>query len=257
MSFQPYVPPEQLMKDRSEYARKGIARGRSVAAFEYADGVLFVAENPSATLHKISEIYDRIAFAGVGKYSEFEDLRIAGIRLADIRGYSYGREDVSAKALANAYSQSLSAIFTQQMKPYEVELLVAQVGDTPAENEIFHVLFDGSVTDEHGFVGIGGSSEELTGHLREAYEPDWDLATGVRAAVTALADGGSRQIPAEDVEAAVLERDSQRRRKFRRLRDDEVGAILADGTPATAPVADAEAVDEAPPSSNGSDPAAG
>src|SRR5947208_12724481 len=212
MAFTPYVPPEQLMKDRSEYARKGIARGRSVVAMEYADGVLFVAENPSATLHKISEIYDRIAFAAVGKYSEFEDLRIAGIRLADIRGYSYGREDVSAKALANAYSQSLSAIFTQQMKPYEVELLVAQVGETPAENEVFHVLFDGSVTDEQGFVGIGGSSDELTEHLREDYQADWDLATGVRAAVKALADGGSRQIPADDIESATLDRHQPRRR---------------------------------------------
>ena len=255
MSFQPYVPPEQLMKDRSEYARKGIARGRSVIGMEYKDGLLFVAENPSSTLHKISEIYDRIAFAGVGKYSEFEDLRIAGIRLADLRGYSYGREDVSAKALANAYSQSLSAIFTQQMKPYEVELLVAQVGETPEDNEIFHVLFDGSVTDEHGFVGIGGSSDELTDHLREGYQADWDLADAVRAAVGALADGGSRHIPAEDIEAAALERDSHRRRKFRRLSDDEVSAILADGVPATAPVATEAETDEASP--NGSDPAAG
>src|SRR5947208_3887990 len=158
MAFSPYVPPEQLIKDRSEYARKGIARGKSVVALEYSDGILFLAENPSATLHKISEIYDRLAFAAVGKYSEFEDLRISGIRLADIRGYSYGREDVSAKALANAYSQALSAIFTQQMKPYEVELLVAEVGETPEENAIFHVLFDGSVTDEEGFGGIGGRS---------------------------------------------------------------------------------------------------
>ena len=256
MSFQPYVPPEQRMKDLSEYARKGIARGRSVVALEYADGILFVAENPSATLHKISEIYDRIGFAGVGKYSEFEDLRIAGIRLADIRGYSYGREDVSAKALANAYSQSLSAIFTQALKPYEVEILVAQVGETPQENEIFHVLYDGSVTDEQGFVGIGGSSEELTDHLREGYEEDWDLATGVRAAVKALADGGTREIPAEDIEAAALDRTLTRRRKFRRLDDAEVAAMLADGAPATAPVA-TEGDGGSEESSNGSDPAAG
>ncbi len=249
MSFQPYVPPEQLMKDRSEYARKGIAKGRSVVALEYTDGVLFVAENPSATLHKISEIYDRIAFAGVGKYSEFEDLRISGIRLADIRGYSYGREDVSAKALANAYSQALSAIFTQQMKPYEVEILVAQVGDTPAENEIFHVLFDGSVTDEQGFVGIGGSSEELTEHLRDEYQPDWDLPSGVRAAVKALAAVGDRQIPPEDIEGAMLDR-SRTRRKFRRLRDEEVEAALVDGEPATAPVGDGEGE----PSPDGSGP---
>jgi proteasome alpha subunit len=256
VSFQPYVPPEQRMKDLSEYARKGIARGRSVVALEYADGILFVAENPSATLHKISEIYDRIGFAGVGKYSEFEDLRIAGIRLADIRGYSYGREDVSAKALANAYSQSLSAIFTQALKPYEVEILVAQVGDTPQENEIFHVLYDGSVTDEQGFVGIGGQSEELTDHLREDYQEDWDLATGVRAAVKALAEGGSREIPAEDIEAAALERTSPRRRKFRRLDDTEVAAILTDGAPATAPVStEGDAADES--SGNGSDPGAG
>ena len=127
MSFMPYVPPEQLMKDRSDFANKGIGRGKSVVGIEYADGILFLAENPSATLHKISEIYDRIAFAGVGKYSEFEELRIAGVRLADMRGYSYGREDVRARDLANAYSQALSAIFTQQMKPYEIEILVGEV----------------------------------------------------------------------------------------------------------------------------------
>src|SRR5437667_9434128 len=169
MAFQPYVPPEQLMKDRSEYARKGIARGKSVVALEYADGLLFLAENPSATLHKISEIYDRIAFAGAGKYSEFEDLRIAGIRLADLRGYSYDREDVTAKTLANAYSQALSAIFTQQMKPYEVEILVAQVGDSPSETSLFHILFDGSVADEDRFVAMGGKSEELTAKLETSY----------------------------------------------------------------------------------------
>src|SRR5437773_6977663 len=147
MSFMPYVAPEQLMKDRSDYAHKGIARGRSVIGCEYADGLLFIAENPSATLHKISEIYDRIAFAGVGKYSEFEDLRIAGVRLADLRGYSYGREDVKARDLANAYSQALSNIFTQQMKPYEVEILVADVASDYGRNEIYHILFDVTVTE--------------------------------------------------------------------------------------------------------------
>src|SRR5205085_9347197 len=166
VAFTPYVPPEQLIKDRSEYARKGISRGKSVVALEYADGILLLAENPSATLHKISELYDRIAFAGVGKYSEFEDLRISGVRLADLRGYSYGREDVKAKDIANGYSQALSSIFTQQMKPYEVELLVGEVGEDPSHNEIYHVLFDGSVTDEQGCVAIGGRSDELTEALR-------------------------------------------------------------------------------------------
>src|SRR5438552_12800423 len=174
------------MKDRSDYARKGIGRGKSVVAMEYSEGILFLAENPSATLHKISEIYDRIAFAGVGKYSEFEDLRIAGIRLADYRGYAYGREDVNAKTMANAYSQALSAIFTQQMKPYEVEILVGQVGDTPDENELFHVLFDGSVSDQHGFVGIGGKADDLMQHLKDAYQEAWDLGAAVRPAAPAL-----------------------------------------------------------------------
>src|SRR2546426_12728508 len=151
MSFMPYVSPDQLMKDRSEYAHKGIARGRSVVGMEYVNGLLFIAENPSATLHKISEIYDRIAFAGVGKYSEFEDLRIAGIRLADLRGYSYGREDVKARALANAYSQSLSMMFTRQMKPYEAEILVGEVDGEAGGTALYHILFDGSITDEHRF----------------------------------------------------------------------------------------------------------
>ncbi|MBI4261856.1 MAG: proteasome subunit alpha [Actinobacteria bacterium] len=229
MAFTPYVPPEQLMKDRSDYARKGIARGKSVVALEYTDGILFLAENPSATLHKISEIYDRVAFAGVGKYSEFEEMRIAGVRLADLRGYSYGREDVNARTLANAYSQALSTIFTQQMKPYEVEILVGQVGETPSEhpNELYHVLFDGSVTDERGFVGIGGRAEELTQELRDKYAEGADLESSVKLAVGALSSVEGIEVQPDQIEAAVLDRNRKGRRKFRRLSDDDVAGILS------------------------------
>ncbi len=226
MSFMPYVAPEQMMKDRSEYAHKGIARGRSVIGIEYADGLLFIAENPSATLHKISEIYDKMAFAGVGKYSEFEDLRIAGVRLADLRGYSYGREDVKARDLANAYSQSLSTIFTQQMKPYEVEILVGEVDGDADGTAIYHVLFDGSVTDEHGFVAIGGHAEELTETLTSRYAQGWDLATAVKTAVDVLRSPEGRTIEAASIEAGVLDRTRPQRRKFRRIEDDEVIRIL-------------------------------
>ena len=227
MSFMPYVSPEQMMKDRSEYAHKGIARGRSVIGLEYADGLLFIAENPSATLHKISEIYDRIAFAGVGKYSEFEDLRISGIRLADLRGYSYGREDVKARDLANAYSQALSTIFTQQMKPYEVEILVGEVDGDATGTAIYHVMFDGSVTDEHGFVAIGGHAEELTETLKTRFAEGWDLATAVKTAVEIIGSPESRTIEPEAIEAGVLDRTRQQRRKFRRLDDADVAQILS------------------------------
>jgi proteasome alpha subunit len=226
MSFMPYVAPEQMMKDRSEYAHKGIARGRSVIGMEYADGLLFIAENPSALLHKISEIYDKMAFAGVGKYSEFEDLRIAGVRLADLRGYSYGREDVKARDLANAYSQSLSTIFTQQMKPYEVEILVGEVDGTASGTAIYHVMFDGSVTDEHGFVAIGGHAEELTETLQTRYAEAWDLATAVKTAVEIIGSPENRTIEVEAIEAGVLDRTREQRRKFRRLEDGEVAQIL-------------------------------
>lgn len=226
MSFQPYVPPEQLIKDRSEYARKGISRGKSVVALEYADGILFCAENPSATLHKISEIYDRIAFAGVGKYSEFEDLRIAGIRLADLRGYSYGRDDVTAKTVANAYSQALSNIFTTQMKPYEVEVLVAYVGERPEDNSLFHILFDGSVADEEGYVGMGGRSQELSTRLKDVYRPGLPLGEAVALAASALSEVEQKTPEAGNFEAAVLDR-TRERRKFRRLDDGELKGFLA------------------------------
>src|SRR3989441_12763079 len=192
MSFMPYVSPDQLMKDRSEYAHKGIARGRSVIGLEYGEGLLFIAENPSATLHKISEIYDQIAFAGVGKYSEFEDLRIAGIRLADLRGFSYGREDVKARDLANAYSQALSTIFTQQMKPYEVEILVGEVDGDESGTALYHVLFDGSVTDEHGFIAIGGHSQDLMTTLQNRDQEGGDLAAAVKTALEGLGAPGGR-----------------------------------------------------------------
>jgi proteasome alpha subunit len=225
VAFTPYVPPEQLIKDRSEYARKGIGRGKSVVALEYADGILFVAENPSATLHKISEIYDRIAFAGVGKYSEFEDLRISGVRLADLRGYSYGREDVTAKTLANAYSQALSTIFTTQMKPYEVEILVGQVGDSPEQNELFHILFDGSVADQKGYVGMGGRSDDLNTRLRDAYVPELQLGDAVGLAIRTLSEAEERSIDVDNLEVAVLDR-TRPRRKFRRLTDQELEGML-------------------------------
>ncbi|MDP9329590.1 MAG: proteasome subunit alpha [Actinomycetota bacterium] len=226
MSFMPYVSPDQLMKDRSEYAHKGIARGRSVIGLECKDGLLFIAENPSATLHKISEIYDRVAFAGVGKYSEFEDLRIAGIRLADLRGYSYGREDVKARDLANAYSQALSTIFTQQMKPYEVEILVGEVDGDDTGVSLYHVLFDGSVTDEHGFVAIGGHSDDLTTTLQDRYREGWDLPTAVKAAVEVLGSPDNRTIAPEAIEAGMLDRTRTQRRKFRRFEDTEIAGIL-------------------------------
>ena len=227
MSFMPYVAPEQFMKDKSEYARKGISRGKSVVAVEYADGLLFLAENPSASLHKISEIYDRIAFAGVGKYSEFEELRIAGVRLADLRGYSYDRQDVKAKDIANAYSQALSTIFTQQMKPYEVEILVGEVAGDHGRNELFHVVFDGSVSDEHGYVAIGGHAEELTGALQAAYAGGWDLGTALREGAKAISSAEGRTLDADTLEAGVLDRTRGSRRKFRRLADDEVSGILS------------------------------
>jgi len=226
MSFQPYVPPEQLIKDRSEFARKGIARGRSGVAVEYADGILFLADNPSATLHKISEIYDHVAFAGVGKYSEFEDLRIAGVRLADLRGYSYGREDVTAKTIANAYSQALSTIFTTQMKPYEVELLVGQVGDNAAENELFHILFDGSVADEQGFVAMGGRADDLNEQLKNGYAEGLSLADAVRMASSALARVEEKPSEVAHLEAATLDR-TRGRRKFRRLGEGKLAAMVA------------------------------
>jgi proteasome alpha subunit len=227
MSFMPYVAPEQLMKDRSDYAHKGIARGRSVIGLEYADGLLFIAENPSTTLHKISEIYDRIAFAGVGKYSEFEELRIAGIRLADVRGYSYGREDVKARDLANAYSQALSTIFTQQMKPYEVEVLVGEIDGEVGSAGLYHVLFDGSVTDVQGSVAIGGHAEDLTETLKQRYDANWDLSSAVKSAVEILAGADDRVVEVDSLEAGTLDRTRTQRRKFRRLEAAEITRLIA------------------------------
>jgi proteasome alpha subunit len=231
MTMPYYASPEQLMRDRSEYARKGISRGRSVAVVTYADGVLFIAENPSSTLHKVGELYDRIGFAAVGRYSEFESLRVAGVRLADVRGYSYNRRDVTGRIIANAYAQTLGAIFTEQMKPYEVELCVAEVGETPEADQLYRLTFDGSVVDEPDFVVMGGQAEAVTGHLREHFLPGMGLADALMVGVRALSavspvtagagNGGPTQLSAEQLEVAVLDR-RRPKRAFRRI----VGAAL-------------------------------
>jgi proteasome alpha subunit len=221
-----YVPPEQMMKDRADYARKGIARGRSLVAFSAVDGIVLVAENQYRTLHKISEIYDRIAFAGVGKYNEFEMLRVAGVRQADLKGYSFAREDVNARALANAYGQILGQVFTHEMKPYEVEILLAQVGPTHEADELYHITYDGTVMDEQGSAVLGGQAEQIAEAMSARYEAGTDAAAAVRlgASLLAEADGGS--LTADQLEVGMLVR-SRPRRAFRRVEDAELEAILA------------------------------
>jgi len=220
-----YVAPEQVMKDRADYARKGIARGRSLAAVVYADGILICAENPSSTLRKISEIYDRIAFAGVGKYNEFDQLRIAGVRAADLKGFAYSREDVDARSLANQYAQILGQIFTHEMKPMEVEILVAEVGEEPGTDQLFHILYDGTVMDETNMTVLGGEADAIAGRLQETWREGLDLREALRVTVAALA-GPDRQLGADDLEAAVLAR-SNGRRAFRRIDRAELADLLA------------------------------
>ncbi len=230
MSMPFYVSPEQIIKDKADYARKGIARGRSVVVMQYAGGILFVAENPSRALHKISEIYDRIAFAAVGKYNEFENLRVAGVRLADLRGYAYDRSDVTGRSLANAYAQTLGTIFTETPKPYEVEIVVAELGDTPEADQIYRLTFDGSVSDEHGYVAMGGSADRLASGLAEDWHDGLSLAQALQLAVQHLArDTGDsdRQLPATQVEAAVLDR-ARPLRKFRRLDARQLDSLLGE-----------------------------
>ena len=225
MSMPFYVAPEQVMKDRADFASKNVARGRPLVATAYDEGILLAAENPSKNLHKISEIYDRIAFGGVGKYSEYDQLRQAGIRHADIKGYQYSREDVDARSLANAYGQTLTQVFTHEMKPLEVEILVAEVGMGRDGDQLFHIIYDGTVQDEDRFSVLGGDSDTIRGRMETAYTEGWNIGAALKAAVAALA-GPERTIAATDLEVAVLER-SNGRRAFRRVPDDESASLLA------------------------------
>ena len=221
MSMPFYVSPEQLMKDRADYARKGISRGRSVVVLQYDGGVLFATENPSRALHKVSEIYDRIAFAAVGKYNEFENLRVAGVRYADLRGYSYDRVDVTARGLANAYAQTLGTVFTTESKPLEVELVVVEVGNEPAGDQIYRLSYDGSVADEHGWVVMGGQAERLASVLGDGWRPGMSLRDALALAVRVLGTpteeaAQQRVLEPTGLEVAVLDR-TRVRRAFRRL----------------------------------------
>jgi proteasome alpha subunit len=227
-----YVSPEQIMKDKADYARKGIARGRSVVVLTYTDGILFVAENPSKALHKISEIYDRIAFAAVGKYNEFEALRVAGVRLADMRGYSYDRRDVTGRGLANAYAQTLGAIFTEAGKPYEVEIVVAEVGETPEQDQLYQLTYDGSVVEQHDFVAMGGSAEQVASVLRERHHEGLPLGDALGAAVAALSaqDSEPRTLTPGQLEVAVLDR-TRPNRLFKRIVGPQLESLVSESAP--------------------------
>ena len=225
MTMPYYVAPEQVMKDRAEYAQKGIARGRSLVATIYDGGILMVAENPSRSLHKVSEIYDRIAFAGVGKYNEFDQLRVSGVRHADTKGFAFSREDVDARSLANLYAQYLGQVFTHEMKPLEVEVLVAELGTDQRHDQLYHIAYEGTITDEDHFAVLGGETETITTRVAAAFIDGWDLDTALRGAVSALA-GPDRTLGVEDLEVAVLARTTGRR-AFRRLGVEELGQRLS------------------------------
>jgi len=246
VAMQFYASPEQIMRDRSELARKGIARGRSAVVLSYDDGVLFVAENLSNALHKLSEIYDRIGFAAVGRYNEFENLRSLGVRMADLRGYSYDRRDVTGRALANAYAQTLGAIFTEQTKPFEVEICIAEVGRSPETDELYRLTYDGSVQDEPGRMAMGGQAEAISGVLRDRHRRDMSLRDALHLAVEALGSvggegGAKRTLEANQLEVAVLDR-TRPKRTFRRIVGNALIALLAQATaPAGEPPAESTA----------------
>ena len=233
MTQQFYVSPEQLMKDRADFARKGIARGRSVVVISCRDGIALVAENASPSLHKIGEIYDKIAFAAVGKYNEFESLRQAGVRYADVRGYSYDREDVTARGLASVYAQSLGAVFTAEQKPFEVELAVAEVGQAQEADHLYRLTFDGSIADEHGFIVMGGQADKVSEAVAAGWQGELDFAGAIRLALAGLvADKDTTTLPVSALEVGVLDRGSESgrgtRRAFRRLEDPDIVALLAE-----------------------------
>ncbi|WP_432874587.1 proteasome subunit alpha [Kribbella sp. CA-245084] len=247
MSVPFYVSPEQLMRDRADFARKGIAKGRSAIALQYADGILFVAENRSPALHKVAEIYDRMAFAAVGRYNEFENLRIAGVRLADMRGYSYDRRDVTGRALANAYAQTLGAIFSSGgEKPLEVEILVAEIGAAPSDDQVYRLTYDGSIADVQGYAVMGGPADQVADYIGEHYSEGISLAGALRLAVDALGHDGTevRQLTPDQLEVAVLDRTRTQVRKFKRISEATLASILSESRPAEEATKPADAEDK-------------
>lgn len=235
MSMPFYVSPEQSMKDKADYARKGIARGRSAVVLQYDGGILFVADNISRTLHKVSEIYDRVAFAAVGRYNEFENLRLAGVRFADSHGYSYDRRDVTGRMLANAYAQTLGSVFSESSKPWEVELVVADLGDTSDADQIYRITFDGSVVDERDFLAMGGSADAVSSALKDRYTKNASLSAALGAAMHALAheNGERREIESASLEVAVLDRTRSEHRKFRRIHGARLERLIEESRAAS------------------------
>jgi proteasome alpha subunit len=249
-----YVSPAQAMRDKAEYARQGIARGRSCVTLHYAGGILMVAPNPSSALHKISEIYDRIAFAAVGRYNEYENLRKAGVTYADITGYQFDRHDVTARGIANWYAQTLGTIFTESPKPFEVEIVVAEVGTNLGDDQIYRITFDGSVTDEPGFVAFGGQADQVSAALKEHYADGMSLSEAFGAALTALSAGGNgerTEFIASQLEVAILDR-ARDHRTFRRIRAARLEEMIRESRPPVEPSADsAHETPSAPPADSG------
>jgi proteasome alpha subunit len=268
-----YVSPEQQMRDKSDYARKGVGRSRSSVVLQYEGGILMATPNASTVLHKISEIYDRIAFAAVGRYNEYEVLRKAGVTYADLTGYSFDRGDVTARGLANWYAQQLGTSFTESMKPYEVELVVAEVGARPDDDQIYRISWDGSVSDEPGFVAFGGQADQVSAALKEAFSDSMSLTEALGAALTALtapatatpagtgtaasaaasaaastaANGTPAELSASQLEVAILDR-ARAHRTFRRLQGPRLEELIAESRSAAA--AETPAAPEATPASD-------
>ena len=259
-----YVSPEQAMRDKADYARKGVARGRSCVTLQYAGGILLVTPNASSALHKISELYDRIGFAAVGRFPEYENLRKAGVTYADVTGYQFDRADVTARGIANWYAQNLGEIFTASLKPFEVEIAVAEVGTTPDTDQIYRITFDGTVSDEPGFVAFGGQADPVADVLKERFSDGMSLTEALGVALEALAAPSSgsssssgngqsaAELTADKLEVAILDR-ARAHRTFRRLRGARLEELLAEsrsGSSSSSQASSSESTD--PDSGSGS-----
>ncbi|MGH9303478.1 MAG: proteasome subunit alpha, partial [Acidimicrobiales bacterium] len=150
-----------------------------------------------------------------------------GVRHADTKGYAYSREDVDARSLANLYAQYLGQVFTHEMKPLEVEILVAELGSDTTAPQLYHIAYDGTVVDEEDYTVLGGDADAILARMASTYRAGWDLSEAVTGCVRAL-EGPDRSLSSGDLEVAVLEL-GRDRRAFRRIENSDLDTLLGAG----------------------------
>ncbi len=264
MAYTPY-DWQQTLRQKADYVLDRLREGSPVVGISAQEGVLLCTVRRSQ--RKIFEIYDRLAFAGLGNPSDLEAVRQLAVDFAHAEGFQRSPQDVSIQRVVGfAVSPALKRHFSDPLRlPLVLCGLFAQVGDASGDDLFYILNYDGEFSLVKHYAAVAGAAhvaermKEALGDLKKPPTYEAALEAAIRAWAIGFWEsrhGASekkesshgelevvkppkerewRELLSQElkegavVEAALLERQTRRERRFRLLSEEEIKPLLPGG----------------------------